>query len=125
MFVRSSTVAVILAAFVVGGATVNAQVSGPAAQPITVTVGEMCGGCVKKIQSHFATVTGVGTVTCDTPTETVVVTPAAGYSLSPRGVWEHFDSIGKTPVRLVEANGTVHTVKPKGNPIKQIPASAR
>jgi copper chaperone CopZ len=76
-----------------------------------ITVGEMCGGCVKKINAKFENVNGIGSVSCDIPTKTVTLTPASGYRLKPRVLWEMMDEIGKTPTKLVGPNGTF-TEKP-------------
>lgn len=76
-----------------------------------ITVGEMCGGCVKKINGKFENAKGIASVRCDIPTKSVTVTPASGYRLSPRGLWVMMDEIGKTPTKLVGPSGTF-TKKP-------------
>ena len=76
-----------------------------------ITVGEMCGGCVKKINAKFENAKGITSVRCDIPTKTVTLTPASGYRLSPRGLWVMMDEIGKTPTKLAGPSGTF-TEKP-------------
>lgn len=77
-----------------------------------VTVDEMCGGCVKKINAHFEGAEGIASVQCDIPGKTVTFTPASGYNISPRGVWVSLEGIGKTPLKLVGPKGTF-TAKPE------------
>lgn len=71
----------------------------------TVTVGEMCGGCVKRITAHFETVKEVAEVQCDIKTKAVVLFPAKNVRLSPRMIWETMESIGKEPKKLVSPDG--------------------
>jgi copper chaperone CopZ len=77
-----------------------------------VTVGEMCGGCVKKINAKLDGFPGIATVQCDTRTKTVTITPTTNSVLSPRQLWDALDEIGKTPVKMVGPGGTF-TSKPK------------
>ncbi len=81
-------------------------------QNTVMTVGEMCGGCVTKITAKLKPMPEVGQITCDIPTKTVTVTPAAGKTLSPKTLWEAMDSIGKTPKSLTGPSGTFKS-KPK------------
>ena len=78
----------------------------------TVTVGEMCGGCVKRITAHFDKVKEVAKIKCDTKTKTVMLYPAKDVRFSPRKLWETMESIGKKPKKLVGPDGTF-TSKPK------------
>jgi hypothetical protein len=77
-----------------------------------VTVDEMCGGCVKKITTRFATEKGVAKVVCSVEEKSVTIVPAQGFRLIPKGVWEIMESIGKTPRKMVCPDGTF-TSKPK------------
>ena len=78
----------------------------------TVTVGEMCGGCVKRITAHFDKVKEVSKIKCDIKTKTVMLFPATGVRFSPKKMWETMESIGKEPKKLVGPDGTF-TSKPK------------
>ncbi|QDT10160.1 cation transporter [Planctomycetes bacterium K23_9] len=77
-----------------------------------MTVGEMCGGCVKKINARFDGVTGIAKVQCSIEKKSVTLIPTKGVRLSPRGGWEIMESIGKTPKKMVTPVGTF-TSKPK------------
>ncbi len=68
--------------------------------------GEMCGGCAKKIKAKLAENSAIDDVQCDVKTKTVTITPERGQRLSPRGLWEAMESIGKTPKLLVGPSGT-------------------
>lgn len=89
-----------------------AQAADPAKSQIVMTVGEMCGGCVKKISKRFEGVKGVAKVQCSIEKKSVTVIPDQDVRLSPKGVWELMESIGKTPTKMVTPNGTF-TSKPK------------
>ncbi|QDV13105.1 hypothetical protein CA51_29910 [Rosistilla oblonga] len=106
---RLSMTAVVLAALLVSS---QAHADEKKVTTTTVTVGEMCGGCVKKITARFDKEKAIARVTCDIDKKTTVLTPAKGVRLSPKGVWEIFESIGKTPEKLVGPKGTF-TSKPK------------
>ena len=77
-----------------------------------ITVGEMCGGCVKRIEAKLKPVDAIAKVRCDTKTNTVTIFPKAKVKLSPKWLWEALESIGKTPKKLVGPSGTF-TEKPK------------
>ena len=77
-----------------------------------MTVGEMCGGCVKKITKRFDEVDDVAKVQCDIEKQSVTLIPKKGVRLSPKGIWEIMESIGKTPTKMVSPEGTF-TSKPK------------
>jgi mercuric ion binding protein len=77
-----------------------------------MTVGEMCGGCVKKITKRFDGIEGIARVQCSIEKQTVTLIPDKGVRLSPKGVWEIMESIGKKPNKMVCPNGTF-TSKPK------------
>ena len=78
----------------------------------TVTVGEMCGGCVKRITAHFDKIKEVEKIKCDINAKTVMLFPAKSVRLSPKKIWETMESIGKKPSKLVSPDGT-YTSKPK------------
>jgi copper chaperone CopZ len=77
-----------------------------------MTVGEMCGGCVKKITKRFDGVQGVAKIQCSIEKRTVTLIPDKGVRLSPKGVWEIMESIGKKPSKMICPDGTF-TSKPK------------
>lgn len=79
---------------------------------IVMTVGEMCGGCVKNITKRFDGVEGIAKVQCSIEKRSVTLIPEQDVRLSPKGVWEIMESIGKTPKKMVTPNGTF-TSKPK------------
>ena len=76
-----------------------------------MTVSEMCGGCVKKITKRFDGVKGIAGVRCSIEHQSVTLIPAEGVRLSPRGVWEAMEGIGKTPKKMICPAGTF-TSKP-------------
>jgi mercuric ion binding protein len=96
--------------------SIFASSSAPAADVaksnIVMTVGEMCGGCVKKITKRFDGVEGIAKVQCSIEKQSVTLVPKQDVRLSPKGVWEIMDSIGKTPTKMVTPDGTF-TSKPK------------
>ncbi|WP_037254886.1 heavy-metal-associated domain-containing protein [Rhodopirellula europaea] len=77
-----------------------------------MTVGEMCGGCVKKITKRFDGVEGIAKVQCSIEKQSVTLTPKDRVRLSPKGIWEIMESIDKTPTKMVTPEGTF-TSKPK------------
>ena len=79
---------------------------------IVMTVGEMCGGCVKKITRRFEGVEGVAKVECSIEKQSVTLIPKPGVQLCPKGVWEIMESIAKTPTKMITPDGTF-TSKPK------------
>lgn len=79
--------------------------------PIVMNVGEMCGGCVKKITARLSKMPEVATIQCRIPKKSVTVTPKAG-GVSSKALWEAMVEIGKTPTKLVDASGT-HTSPPQ------------
>lgn len=109
-FVLAATVAVALSA---ASCASIASAAEPQARVMKVTCSEMCGGCVKKIEKHFAGSEGIASIKCDVATKTVAFEAAPGYYLCAAGIWSAMDQIGKTPVQLVERNGTVHTKQPQ------------
>ncbi|AMV20195.1 heavy-metal-associated domain-containing protein [Planctomyces sp. SH-PL14] len=82
-----------------------------ASKTTVVTVAEMCGGCVKKINQRLDGFPGIATVSCDIKTKTVTITPQANATVSSRALWEAMDEIGKTPTKMVSPQG-VFTAKP-------------
>ena len=108
--VMSQTIACI-ALLVLALTTAEAGEAAETPAATVISVGEMCGGCVKKINAKFEGVEGIGSVRCDIASKTVTLMPASGYRLSPRGLWVMMDEIGKTPRKLVGPSGTF-TEKP-------------
>lgn len=84
----------------------------PSAATVVTVEGEMCGGCVKKIQAALAEVKGIAEVTGDTKAKTVTIVPAPAVDLSPRALWEAIEKAGKKPAMLVGPHGTFKS-KPK------------
>lgn len=103
---RRLAMAAMVATF--GSFAVNAN-AGDATNSTVMTVGEMCGGCVKKITKKLQPMAGIAGVECDVSKKTVKVVPDNGVTLSPRKLWE---TIGKTPTKLVGPSGT-YSSKPK------------
>ncbi|MCM2369178.1 heavy-metal-associated domain-containing protein [Aporhodopirellula aestuarii] len=102
------------AAVLIAVLSLNAAASGAERDRnhIVMTVGEMCGGCVKKITTRFEDVEGVAKVECSIEKKSVTVFPEQSVRLSPKSVWEVMEGIGKTPKKMVCAEGTF-TSKPK------------
>lgn len=92
--------------------TSSAVAAEKAVTTTTVTVGEMCGGCVKRITARFNEEKSVAKVTCSIEKKTVTLIPAKNTRLNAVGVWEIFESIGKKPTKMVSPEGTF-TSKPK------------
>ena len=76
-----------------------------------ITVGEMCGGCVKKITARLKQMPNLVEVKCDIAKKTVTVVPG-NDGPSPKAIWDAMEEIGKRPVRMVSPLGTF-TEKPK------------
>ena len=92
----------------------SAAVQADATKKNTVmTVGEMCGGCVKKITKRFDGVKGIAGVKCSIEHNTVTVVPEDNIRLSPRGVWAIMEGIGKTPKKMICPLGTYTSKPPK------------
>ncbi|MBA3312514.1 MAG: heavy-metal-associated domain-containing protein [Planctomycetaceae bacterium] len=98
-------------AFVANAVTAEAAVK-PSKTETIIMVGEMCGGCVKRITAKLEPMEGIREVRCDLKAKTVTVVPEPKMTLSPKTLWEALDSIGKTPKKLVGPSGTF-TEKPK------------
>jgi copper chaperone CopZ len=77
-----------------------------------ITVGEMCGGCAKKIEKKLKPMEGVRDLRFDLKAKTVTVFPEAKTTLSPKALWLAMEEIGKTPKKLAGPSGTF-TEKPK------------
>ena len=103
--------ALVVAALLVAGEATTAEAASPKT-PTVITVGKMCGGCVKKITARFDKIDGVAGVRCDIKKQTVTVGPEKGYVLSPRGLWEVMEKLGKPPKKLAGPRGTFRS-KPK------------
>ncbi|GAA4469829.1 heavy-metal-associated domain-containing protein [Novipirellula rosea] len=89
-----------------------AQAADAAKSKVVMTVGEMCGGCVKKITKRFEGVEGVAKVQCNIEKQSVTLIPEQHVRLSPKGVWEIMEGIGKVPKLMVTPDGTF-TSKPR------------
>ena len=103
--------ALAVAALFAAGEATTAEAASPKT-PTVITVGGMCGGCVKKITARFDKIDGVAGVRCDVKKQMVTVGPEKGYVLSPRGLWEEMEKLGKPPKKLAGPQG-VFTSKPK------------
>lgn len=77
-----------------------------------ITVGEMCGGCAKKIEKKLKPMEGIDNVRFNLKAKTVTVVPKRKVILSPKALWAAMEEIGKTPKKLVGPSGTF-TEKPK------------
>lgn len=89
----------------------NSPVVAAESNATVMKVGEMCGGCVKKITARLTQLPEVAGVTCDIAKKSVTVSAKEGV-VSARALWEAMDEIGKTPKQLVDATGT-YTSKPQ------------
>jgi len=78
----------------------------PTAEATVVTIqGEMCGGCVKKMQGALAKLPGIAGVTGDVAKKTMTIVPEPKTTLSPKAIWEALESVGKKPSKLVGPAG--------------------
>lgn len=78
-----------------------------------LSVKNMC--CAKESVpaiKELSKVPGVGRVSVDYKTRSLMIEPAAKGVLSPRAVWEAAERVKIGPVRLATADG-VHTSKPR------------
>ena len=109
----TTRVSLIFAVAAVFAVTTPTMLMAQETEPVNtvMTVGEMCGGCVKKITKRFEGIGGIAKVECDIATKKVTVIPTTGVSLSPLRVWEIMEEIGKTPQKMVCPSGTF-TTKP-------------
>ncbi len=105
-----SQIVIALALLLVLGATRSLEAA--ETRSTVITVSEMCGGCVKKIKAKLGEYSVIDDVQCNLQAQTVTVTPKPEKALSPRGMWEVMESIGKTPSRLAGPSGTF-TSKPE------------
>ena len=107
---RRSFVAMALSALFIsyGGPARGAEQS--AATVVTIQ-GEMCGGCVKKMQGKLATVSGIASTAGNVAKKTMTIVPTGETVLSPKAIWEAIESAGKKPGKLVSPSG-VFTAKP-------------
>ncbi|MFG0255757.1 MAG: heavy-metal-associated domain-containing protein [Rhodopirellula sp. JB053] len=103
-------VALFVSAPIFGTPRVHGEEKRP--QTTTLTVGEMCSGCVKRITARFDKEESVSKIQCDIAAKTVLLVPAKDIRLSPRKIWEIMESIGKKPLKLVGPDGTF-TSKPE------------
>ena len=82
------------------------QATEPSNGPTVVTIqGEMCGGCVKKLQAALTKLPGITRVDGDVAAKTITVVPAAQIVLSPKKIWETVEGAGKKPAKLVGPAG--------------------
>ncbi len=109
---RSAGLVTGLILLAVSAADSPAQAADVEKSNVVMTVGEMCGGCVKKITKRFDGVQGIAKVQCSLQKQSVTLIPTKDVRLSPKGVWEIMESIGKTPKKMVTPSGTF-TSKPK------------
>lgn len=80
--------------------------------PTTITVPNMhCLGCAKKMANQLYQVPGVAQVQASVETTSLIVTPKAQQTPSPRGLWEAVEKAGYRPSRL-EGPGGTFTQKP-------------
>lgn len=85
----------------------------PSSNATVVTIdGEMCGGCVKKMQGVLAKVSGIARVDGDVAKKTMTVVPMSNTTLSPKTIWEAIEAAGKKPAKLVGPAGEF-AIKPK------------
>lgn len=77
------------------------------AEPTTIYVSEMhCEHCARKMAGKLFAVKGVVKVQASVEKKLLLVTPQAGKSISPRGVWEAVIAGEGDPVKLVGPSGT-------------------
>ncbi len=89
--------------------TIVEDLANGAETPNTATIvtiqGEMCGGCVKKMQGTLAKVAGIASVEGSAAEKTMTIVPVSGTQLSPKAVWEAIEQAGKKPAKLVGPDG--------------------
>jgi len=96
-----------VAAFVLFGFAFAASLDAAETSAKTeMVVGEMCGGCVKKITARLKQMPEIATIQCDIKTKTVTVVPQANKSISAHVLWDAMAQIGKTPSKLTGPSGT-------------------
>lgn len=83
---------------------VRAAESSGKATVVTIQ-GEMCGGCVKKLQGALVKLPGIARVDGNAAEKTITIVPAPQTTLSPKLIWETVESTGKKPAKLVGPNG--------------------
>lgn len=67
--------------------------------------GEMCGGCMKKMQGVLAKVPGIARVEGNVAAKTMTIVPAAPNVPSAKAIWEAIERAGKKPAKLVGPEG--------------------
>ena len=78
----------------------------PTTDATVVTIqGEMCGGCVKKMQGALEKLPGIARVDGDVAKKTITIVPAPQTTLSPKAIWEALESVDKKPSKLVGPAG--------------------
>lgn len=107
MFSRSA-ILFLTGLYSLGALSATAEAAPP--HETVVTFGEMCGGCVKRIEARLTKMPEIAGVKCDVAAKSATVTPAAS-GVSARVLWEALEEIGKTPVKMVGPSGTF-TTKP-------------
>ena len=77
----------------------------PSSATVVTIQGEMCGGCVKKMQGTLAKVDGIASVEGNAAEKTMTIVPVSGTKLSPKAIWEAIEQAGKKPAKLVGPDG--------------------
>lgn len=77
----------------------------PSAATVVTIQGEMCGGCVKKMQGTLSKVSGIASVEGNATEKTMTIIPASGTKLSPKAIWEAIEQAGKKPAKLIGPDG--------------------
>jgi copper chaperone CopZ len=91
-------------AFTFVGNSANSAETQNSATVVTIQ-GEMCGGCVKKMQGTLAKVDGIASVEGNAAEKTMTIVPVSGTKLSPKAIWEAIEQAGKKPAKLVGPDG--------------------
>lgn len=96
--------------FAVGDVVNGAET--PSDATVVTIQGEMCGGCVKKMQGVLAKVPGIMRVEGNVTAKTMTIIPASQNAPSAKAIWEAIEKSGKKPAKLVGPEGEF-AVKPK------------
>ena len=77
------------------------------AEPTTVYVEDLhCENCARKVAGKLFSVKGVVKVQANVDKKLFLITPQAGKTISPRGVWDAVIAGEAAPVKLVGPSGT-------------------
>lgn len=101
---RSLSLSLLILAALTSFGSASPVVAAEPPSPVVMSVGEMCGGCVKKITARLSKMPEIATIQCSVAKKSVTVTPKAG-GVSSKALWEAMVEIGKTPTKLVDASG--------------------